>query len=206
MLGVVIFLYLIWRNLRDDYHNNLLISYSWLAILSFFIFGRMTFGVVNWGVWNDSYWSWWQFWVKTGFDYYGGIGGILLVTWLYCSQNNWKLWSFFEDITAPLCLLMSFMMVEDLIVKFNLRVLIYLLISIFGFIYSNVIAKKYRSFVWYKSGKKGFVFLFMGLIIGILLTITSLVFMNSWISVILNVVISLFFLTKLISVGEVFKK
>jgi hypothetical protein len=207
LVGLVLFLYLTWRNLNDSYKDDLLISYSWLCVLAFMVAGRLTFGIVNWGVWNDKLADWLLFWVKPGFDYWGGLAGIFGITVWLCRQYGWKLWSFLEDMTGTIYLFMAFLLADVLWTRnFDFRVLVYILISVVGYMLSAQISGRYRSLVWYKSGKKGFVFFFTNSIAAVLLLIQAIFYKDRptvWISYLL---LSLISLTGLFILGEVFDR
>ena len=196
-----------WRNLKEDYVDKKLIAYSWLAVLAFLVGGRISYGLINWGIWNDSFWSWWAFWQKGGFDYYGAMVSMGLTTWWYCMKNDWKVWTFFEDMALALYIFMAVLMLSDFIKSISeIKYLVYFAVAVIGVIIIKLVSKKYRSFVWYRSGKKGFVFLFVNIIVAILLLGVGLLFRNGWFNVILNVVICLSFLVQLLNLGDMFKK
>ena len=204
MLGIIIFVYLLWRGLKDNYDNQKIISYSWLALLSFLIVGRLTFGVINWGVWNSNLMDWVSVWTKPGMSYIGGYLGLLLLTWIYAKGQQWKVLAFGEDIMKPVLVWSWFLMADEWWrTKMDFKILVYLMILIVVYLISVWIGKKYRSFVWYKSGKKGFVFLFTNFLFFLLLAIDLIVFKEDLIGIILASVTSLIFAIGLFILGEV---
>jgi hypothetical protein len=206
LIGVILFLYLTWRNLNDSYKDDLLISYSWLCVLVFLAAGRLVFGMINWGVWNKALTDWLVFWQKPGFSYWGGLAGILGVTVWFCHRNSWKLWSFLEDMTGTLYLFVAFMLAAELWSDgFNFRVLVYVLIAGTGYILSGAISNRYRSMVWYKSGKKGFVFFFTNLVTAILLALQAIIYKDRPTIWVLYLMLSLISATGLFMLGEVFE-
>lgn len=160
IIGIILFVYLTWRNLKDSYEENKIVSYSWIALLVFFIGGRITYGLVNFGVWNDSWLSWFSVWTKPGMDYIGGFLSLMLTNLIFSRVNNWKLIPFNEDTLFSTLLFLFFLMMDEFLrSRFDVIVGVYslsLLLMIFLF---NFFKKKYRSLVWYRSGKKGFAFL-----------------------------------------------
>lgn len=204
-VGVVLFLYLTWRNLYENYKDDLLIFYSWVAILMFSVTGRLVFGLTHWGVWNDNLIDWVLFWQKPGFDYLGGVLGIFGVSVVFSRSYQWKLWSFLEDTTGTLCLFMAFLMTEELwMSNFSKKVLAYLVIAVIGYVISYYIAGKYRSLVWYKSGKKGFVFFFIMFLMSLLMAVQALIFKDRPIMLVLYLILSLISVVGLFILGEVF--
>lgn len=123
----------------------------------------------------------------------------------FCQQYDWKIWSFLEDMTGTLYLFMGFLMADELWARnLNFRVLVYVMIALTGYVLSNQISQRYRSLVWYKSGKKGFVFFFTNTIMAILLVIQAIYYKDRptvWVSYLM---LSLISLTGLFILGEVF--
>jgi hypothetical protein len=204
-IGVVMFLYLTWRNLRENYQEEKLISYSWLALLIFLLGGRAVFGLTNWGVWNDNLTDWLSIWTHPGFNYWGGVGAMLLVTGWYCKVNDWKLWSFLEEMTPNIYFLGVFLMAEEFIRSgFNIGVGIYLLTAVLGWVIVRLISKRYRSYSWYKSGKKGFGWFFTNLVVFIILAVASLLYFKNMTVAVIYLILGLLSLAGLFILGEVF--
>lgn len=177
IIGIILFLYLVWRNLKEDYKSEYLISYTWLALLGFFVGGRLTFGLINWGVWNESIWNWFNFWQFKGLNLIGGYLFLVLTTFLVSKYRNWKMWSFAEDSVNFFIVFIFFLLTDELISsKFNFKNILFLVILLIGFVLALWLKGKYRSFVWYKSGKKGFVFFAVNFLVFLLLSFVSLLF------------------------------
>lgn len=199
------FLYLIWRNLRDNYQEERLIAYSWLVLLAFLAGGRLIFGLVNWGIWNDNLADWLSIWTHPGFNYGGGIINMLLLTVWYCRVNDWKLWSFLEDVTPNVYFLGIFLMAEEWFRSgFAVGVGIYVLVVILGWVIFRLVSKKYRSYGWYKSGKKGFGFFFTNFIVCLLLAVISGFYLNNYTVAVIYLILGLISMTGLFILGEVF--
>lgn len=204
VFGIAIFLYLTWRNLKDDYEGESLISFGWLAILGFIIFGRFGFGLMHWGVWS-TWKDWISVWQKPGMDYLIAGLGFALVTFWFGKIKQWKFIPFLEDNLKNFLILLFFMMTDELLrSRFDIKVVFYLISLIIVYLVSWWLGKKYRSFVWYRSGKKGFVvlgslFLFYLLTFGILLW-----FKESWFLIGLSLLLNLISLIGLFILGEVF--
>jgi hypothetical protein len=205
LIGAMLFLYLTWRNLRENYQEEKLISYSWLALLAFMIGGRLAFGLINWGVWNDNWTDWLMFWQKPGLNYAGGIAVMILVTIWQCKANDWKVWSFFEDMTAAIYILVMFYMANEWVMSgFGLNTGSIVLATIIGLAVGKLVSKKYRSFGWYKSGKKGFGFFFTNLVVFGLLALIGVFLLKSVVFAVIFGILSLISLIGLFILGEVF--
>ena len=207
IIGILLFVYLTWRNLRDNYEEDKIVTYSWISLLGFFVGGRITYGLINFGIWNDSWLSWFSVWNKPGMDYVGGFLSLILVNFIFSKLNNWKFIPFCEDILINVLLLIVFLMGDEFLrTKFDLKVGGYLLLLILLMFFVNLAKKKYRSLVWYKSGKKGFAFFATGFISFLILGILGIVFKVNLIYSILYWIISLISLVGLGILGEIYEK
>jgi len=191
-LGLVIFMYLLWRDLRDDYGDQKIINYAWVALLGFLLGGRITYGLVNWGVWNDSWLSWLSVWTKPGTNYLGSYLGLVLASWLVSSKNQWKFLALMDDIVKPTLIFSCLLMIDEWVrANFYIKSMAYLTLLVFDIVLVNWLKKKYRSFTWYKSGKKGFVLLFNNFLFFLAVVVILILFKDNWLSVILALIISL---------------
>lgn len=192
ILGLVIFMYLLWRDLRDDYGDQKIINYAWIALLGFLVGGRVVYGLINWGVWNDSWISWLSVWNKPGTNYLGSYLGLILASWLVALKNQWKFLSLMDDIVKPTLVLSSVLMFDEwLRSNFFIKSMIYLGLLMFDVVLVNWLKKRYRSFSWYKSGKKGFVVLFNNLLFFLAVFIVLIIYKDNWFSTFLALFISL---------------
>ena len=192
ILGIIVFLYLLWRNLKESYDDQKIIEFSWLALLGFLVFGRLGYGLINWGIWNKDLVDWLSVWNKPGMSYTSGYLGVVLVGWLYTKKQQWKFLNFFEDLVDPFLIMVILMMVDEWVrSKFSWQVLIYILMIILIYLLGDWLGKRYRSFVWYKSGKKGFVLLATNFLFFLVLSVVFGVFRDSVINMILALAISL---------------
>lgn len=191
-LGLIVFMYLLWRDLKDDYGDQKIINYAWIALIGFLVGGRLVYGLINWGVWNDSWISWLSVWNKPGTNYLGSYLGLILASWLVALKNQWKFLSLMDDIVKPTLIFSSLLMFDEwLRSNFFIKLIIYLGLLMFDVVLVNWLRKRYRSFSWYKSGKKGFVVLFNNLLFFLAVFIVLILFKDSWFSIILALFISL---------------
>ncbi|MFA6185292.1 MAG: hypothetical protein WCT51_00230 [Candidatus Shapirobacteria bacterium] len=203
--GIILFAYLTWRNLRENYEEDKIVTYSWIALLSFFVGGRIIYGLVNFGVWNDNWMSWFSVWNKPGMDYVGGFLTLIATSVIFSKMNNWKIIPFCEDGLINNLVLLVFLVADEFLrTKFDLKIGAYLLLLILMVFFVKLTKKKYRSFVWYKSGKKGFAFLSTISLSFLLLGFLGVFFKFNIFYSILYWVISLISLVELCILGEVF--
>lgn len=197
IIGVVLYLYLGWRSLKEDYKNTDIAAYIWLSLFSFLLGGRIVYGFENWGVWNDNWWEWFSFWLKPGFSLSGGYISWFLASYIISNDRGWKLWSVLEDITPSFLILVVFLFMGRWLVFGG--AVVFLVLSL-------VIGRMYRSFFWYKSGKKGFVYFFVNIILFLILSLEALFFKRGVFDVIYYSILTLISLGGLVILGDVAKR
>ena len=193
--------------MRENYRDESLVSYSWLALLAMVVGGRLVFGLVFWGVWNNNWSDWLSFWQKPGFSYGGGLVTMLIMTVWYCRINGWKLWSFFEDIIPIIYFFYGFLMIDEWLrggMSFD-QGWWGMVVAILGLIIFLTVSKRYRSFSWYRSGKKGFGFFFTNTVIFLLSAIIRVIFFKDITVAVIYMILSLISLAGLFILGEVFR-
>ena len=204
VLGIIVFLYLLWRNLKENYDDQKLITFSWLALLGFLIFGRFFYGLFNWGVWNNDLIDWISVTNKPGMSYIGGYLGLILTSWLFARKEQWKFFAFMEDLSRPFLAMVSFFMLDEFLrSKFDLMSFLFLILMVLLFPLFGFLTKKYRSFVWYKSGKKGFTLLALNFLFFLIVALLLILFKESIVNIVLASIISLVSFIGLFVLGEV---
>lgn len=162
VLGIGIFLYLMWRKIREDYPDDEVVTMSWVTILAFLVGGRLVFGLENWGVWNDNAFRWIMFWQNPGFNYVAGYLAMIGGSWWFMRLKKWKIASSLEDMVTPVLFLFTFFWIDEYVRSgFDFEVVKVAPFLVVTLVLGWWIKRKYRSFVWYKSGKKGFLFWFV---------------------------------------------
>lgn len=166
ILGVIGYLYLSWRTLRENYQEEDIIAFSWVALLLFLVGGRLSFGLINWGVWTNNPGAWLEFWKMGEINIIGA--SILWVTFalLIIKDKDWKTWSFFEDALTSAV----FLLVVSAAILGNWLVIL----SLLGASLLTIpMRKRYRSLQWFKSGRKGFLFFWFSICFWLIFAIIS---------------------------------
>lgn len=204
VVAILVFVYLTWRNLKDNYQEDVLVSYSWLSLIFFFIIARIAFGLINFGVWNDSWISWLAVWNKPGMDYISGFLGLILFSIIFSKLNNLKVWPFTEDIIVNTLIFLSILILDEFFRnKFSLETGIFFILLVVMTFFAKFIKSKYRSLIWYKSGKKGFGFFATGILGFLLLAILGILFKFSLWVIIFELILSLVSFLGLLILGEI---
>lgn len=158
ILGCVIYLYLMWRGLKDSYKEEDIVAFGWVSILSYLIGSRLAYGFINWGMWAENPVKWLEFWKMGESNVAGGYLLWTFIAWLVTTDRGWKFFAFAEDS------LWLLLWLNGVFFTISGKWQIVLLLIITALI-SWWFRGKYRSFVWYKSGRKGFLFLTANIII-----------------------------------------
>jgi len=134
VIGLV-YLYWLWRKLGKEYSSGVMVSFGWVSVLAF-----------GFGSWLAG-----KLVMAEGANFWGGYVALLMASYLFCLKNDLKYWAFLED---GLFIFLPVMVVLNLIFK-NWLISGLILLTI---LLSWLVRNRYRSLVWYKSGKKGFLF------------------------------------------------
>lgn len=175
IIATVVFLYNSWKGLHEDCGSQNTIGFSWVLVLVIILVARM-FG----GGWKSDG-PWWQIlaiWKYLKMNYFVGLIAGVLTTIMIANQKKWKAWLILEDLTPGFLLFLLIMYLNNIIGKFDLAELIKFGIVFFAYFWQKHLVKRYRSFVWYKSGKKGFVFFAVSTVVLFLMALNAFFLQN----------------------------
>jgi len=174
-MATVVFLYNSWKGLHEDCGSQNTIGFSWMLILVMILVGRM-FG----GGWKSGG-PWWQIlavWNYMKIQYLAGLIAGVITTLLIANQKKWKTWLILEDLTPGFLLFLGVMYIGDILKEMSLYNLVKLGIIVFVYWWARWLLGKYRSFVWYRSGKKGFIFFAVSMVVLLLLAANAFFLQN----------------------------
>ncbi|MEK7527887.1 MAG: hypothetical protein AAB574_02635 [Patescibacteria group bacterium] len=150
--GLLIYLYLMWRGLKDGYKEEDVAAFGWVSMLAYLIGSRLAYGFINWGIWAGNPTKWLEFWRIGESNVIGGYLLWIFIAWLVAMDRGWKFFAFAEDnLWLLLWLNGVFFTISG---KWQI-VLLLMVVALIIWWFRG----RYRSFVWYKSGRKGFLFL-----------------------------------------------
>lgn len=145
-VGVIGFLFLVWRRLKEDYSSNNIFSFCFI-VLSFMLTGFLV-GIFLGSVIKPSnifrpteIWFWFSV-------IFGFIGFIVAI---YSMRLR-----FYEALEAVIQGFLFWLFI--IFINFSVLIAIFIIVLVFSF---GVLNKNYRKFTWYKSGKVGFSGLFL---------------------------------------------
>lgn len=152
-LGITLFLFVFWRGLKDDYIPSQIFS------ISFTVF----FTLILTYVLSLYFFKQYRFWL---------IVLALFIGFLVGSKRSGV--KFYESWDSYILALLSsfFVSVFILYKNWNINWILFYISIVFSFIVFFIIKNIYKSFIWYKSGKRGFPGLFS---IGVFFLIRSII-------------------------------
>ena len=129
LLGILVFLFLFWKRLRDDYAPEIIFK------TAFFVLIGTSLG----------YFSFW-------FAIVGGLIGLGISVWI----NKVKFYEIFEALTIAAIPWIGLLFLANSVVKSSLISFFgFLAMLVFAFIF-YYLDLHYKNFTWYKSGRIGF--------------------------------------------------
>lgn len=163
-LGFLIASFLFWRKLREDYIEEEIISFSMLAVFSSILGARSLYFLSHF---DDLLLSLGNFFLITrypGFSLVGAFFSLILLAYYWCEKKKWNFWLVTDFLIQPLLVVFLSGSIGFLLISFQelplwgeSNVLIKFVLGLLVFVFSVYVGKKYRRFIWYKSGKPGFV-------------------------------------------------
>lgn len=164
--------FVLWKYFREDYPEEEILTFTIYLFLTSLIGARIFYIAENFPVFG-LYFDKWLFWSKyPGFSFIGAFlgGGFFLNYWV--KKKKWDLWLLADKTVIIFFLVQMIGGIGLVLSTVNRFDFIRLLIVTGLFFLSYYLLGHYRKFVWYKSGKIGFVacfglalyFLFFGLL------------------------------------------
>lgn len=153
-LGILGYLFFVWRRLKDDYSANVVFSTSLIILSSSFVLS---------GIFTHF---------ASGLWFWGGIVGILVSFGISVYKYKLKFYESLEAFGIGFFIILSMIFLADSIIASSISSLGFFLVILALIILFFVMEMKYKDLSWYKSGKVGFSGLF---ILGIFFVIRSLI-------------------------------
>ncbi len=157
-----LFSYTAWKGLKTEINGKkATFGFLWLAPLFFLVSSRMAWVFIYWNVWDLRLLDIVGFWRKPGFELHVGYASLILFCIYFAKRNMPKIMYFLEDLRGSIAWFMLGWLLYDLLYSkvLNLNAFWPIITLILTVIINLFLAKRYRKFRWYKSGKKGFLFL-----------------------------------------------
>lgn len=156
LLGIILFLFIFWKRLKDDYSSSIIFG-SGFAILLGIVLGL--------GL-SKIFVPQWYFWTA----FAGSLLGMLLMIFKF----KLKFYETFESLILATMPLTSLMFFKDSVIHSSLHSFLAFAASLILIFLAYWFDLNYKSFTWYKSGKIGFAGLSAGLIFFMVRTVLAI--------------------------------
>lgn len=158
IFGILIFLFLFWRTLKDDYHFEKIFNLGFLTIFSVLLSLLLN------NFFPLNYW----FWIV--------LISASITMFISAKRTRMKLFEIIEAFSISALPWLSFYFLEDSIKKSSLSSFLAFWTTLICIFIYFLIKSYYRSFTWYKSGRVGISGILTLLIFFLFRVVTSLFF------------------------------
>jgi len=138
LLGFFAFLYIIWKSLKDDSHSDSIFSLGFsisFVILVTYLFSKYFL---------NGYWFWLE------------LIGVLITFLVLTLKLRMRRYENFEGVFLGLLVWLGIVFLSDTVVSYSVYSFAAFWVHLFATVLFIFLSTRYKSFVWYKSGKVGF--------------------------------------------------
>lgn len=138
LVGALVFLFLVWRRLREDYSKDLIFS------LCFFVILGLALGFLISNFWVKSFWFWLE------------MGGVILGFLLSTLRAKLRFYESFEAVSLGFLAWFAVFWISVFIKTPSVTSFLASLLVISILVLFYLFDASYRNFTWYRSGRIGF--------------------------------------------------
>lgn len=137
IVGIILFVFLFWRRLKDDYSSNIVFS------LTFFVLLGVSIGYLI----STYFFPRWFFWFEAFGAFLGLSYGIV--------KFNTRFFETYEALFISFMPWLTLFYLAELIKRPSWALAVVALLNFGLILFFDFVSMKYKSFSWYKSGKIG---------------------------------------------------
>ena len=137
LVGILLFLFLFWKRLKEDYSSNIIFGLSFFVLLGVF-FGYLT---------SRYFFPHWFFWFEAFGAFLGFAIGII--------KFNTRFFETYEALFISFLPWLTLFYLAELIKKPSLAIAVITLLNFSLILLFDFVSMRYKNFSWYKSGKIG---------------------------------------------------
>lgn len=137
LVGILLFLFIFWKKLKEDYSSNIVFS------LSFFILSGVLLGYLT----SEYFFPHWFFWLEAFGAFLGFTIGII--------KYNTRFFETFEALFIAFMPWLTLFYLAELINKPSLGIAVVTFLNFGLILLFDFVSTRYKNFSWYKSGKIG---------------------------------------------------
>lgn len=152
----VVFSFVLWQRLKEDFEEEAILTFTIFLALSFLLGARVFYILTHFSQFGFSFaFLLWR--VYPGFSLLGGVLSAIGFTYWWTKKKQWVFWEIGDSILVSFSFssfVIGLGLFASKLTKGSLYSFIFsfLFLAIVFFLYRN-----YRKFIWYESGKPGFV-------------------------------------------------
>jgi hypothetical protein len=149
--------FFLWKQLKEDYSEEDILSFTIDLFLASLIGARLLYIIENLNFFGLNILNWFLWGKYPGFSLLGAIigGGLLFYYWT--KKKRWDLWLTFDKTVIAFFTIQLIGGIGLFISSASMFDLARLITNFVLLGFSAYLTKNYRKFIWYKSGKLGFV-------------------------------------------------
>jgi hypothetical protein len=156
-LSFVVLSYFLWRRLKEDYLEEEILTFTIFLALGCLLGARIFYILSHFYGFGLNFSRYFNLGSYPGFSMLGGILAILGIILYWVKKKSWNLWLILDEIGKALLFVLLISGLGYFLSSGSPFALAFILISLISLLVSLIFSKYYRKFIWYKSGKPGFV-------------------------------------------------
>lgn len=138
LLGIIVFLFIFWKRLREDFAAPIIFSVSFYILLGILVGWFISYRFFpNWFIWTT-------------------FGGALLGLSAGIIQYKIRFYESLESVVVALMPWLSFIYLKDSVIRQNFSSFVLFLATLVFIYIFYYLDTHFREFTWYRSGKIGF--------------------------------------------------
>jgi hypothetical protein len=159
LAGVIVFMYVFWKRLREDYSADNIFSTAFYIMLLSIIFAFVTSFIIG------NYW------------FYGGVFGAFTGIVAGYFVFKYRIYEVMEGVVIAFLYSLVILFLYDALIILNRYSLIFVGLCILLIVLFGYIDRRYKGYTWYKSGRVGFTGL---TVLGLFFVVRSAIALSSF--------------------------
>lgn len=156
VIAFIVFSFILWRILKEDYREEEILTFTIFVALVGLAGARIGFCLFNFEEFVSP-WKWVLFNRFPGFSFLTGILASMAAIFWWVRKRSWDFWLLADSATFASLWGFGFAGIGLFLSNGALKDLYRIFLIVFTLGLAHIFAKRYRKFIWYKSGKLGFV-------------------------------------------------
>lgn len=156
-LAFIIGSFVLWRQLKDDYSGEEIVSFTLLFTFFSLLGARLVYLADHFSSFSSHFSQWFLLTRFPGFSLVGAFLGGVLFSFYWSRKKEWGFWVLGDAVVRALVWVVLLGSLGALLSDVGNLIIYRVILAVLVFSASFFIARRYRRFIWYKSGKPGFI-------------------------------------------------